>query len=86
MRFKPVKFGFVIAVFWGFVVFSVALSNLFFPGYGVAFLELIDGIYPGYTFGQWGFMGCIVAGLYAALDGFICGLIFAWLFNAIHKD
>jgi hypothetical protein len=31
-------------------------------------------------------MGCIVAGLYAALDGLIFGLIFAWLFNAIHKD
>lgn len=86
MKFKPVKFGVVTALIWGIVVFAVAIVNLFFPGYGVAFLEMIDGIYPGYTFGQWGFMGCIVAGLYAALDGFIFGLIFAWLFNTIHKD
>jgi hypothetical protein len=86
MKFKPVKFGFVVGIFWAFVVFVVALANLFFPGYGVAFLELIDGIYPGYTFGQWGFMGCVVAALYSLLDGFIAGLIFGWLFNTIHKD
>ena len=86
MKFKPVKLGLVVGIFWAFIVFAVALANLIFPGYGVAFLELIDGIYPGYSFGQWSFMGCIVAGLYALLDGFILGLIFGWLFNAIHKD
>jgi hypothetical protein len=86
MKFKPVKFGLVVGIFWAFVVFAVALVNLVFPGYGVAFLELIDGIYPGYAFGLWGFMGCIVAALYSLLDGFFVGLIFGWLFNTIHKD
>jgi len=86
MKFKPFKLGIVLAIFSGFVVFAVALVNLVFPGYGVGLLKILEGIYPGYTFGQWGFMGCIVAGLYAALDGLILGLIFAWIFNAFHKD
>jgi hypothetical protein len=63
MKFKPVKLGIVVAITWGLIVFAVGLINLFFPGYGVDFLEVIDGIYPGYTFGQWGFMGCLVATL-----------------------
>jgi len=54
-------------------------------GYGAAFLKVIDSIYPGYHMGQWGFFGVIVATLYAALDGFIAGIIFAWLYNLFGK-
>ena len=46
MKLKPVKFGIVTALIWGIVVISIAIVNLIFPGYGVAFLEMMDGIYP----------------------------------------
>ncbi len=50
------------------------------PTYGVAFLQLVASIYPGYhatgTFGS-----LIVATLYGVLDGVVCGLVFGWLYN-----
>lgn len=85
MKLNVSRFGFTVAVVWGFVVFSVAICNLFFPSYGVAFLKVVESIYPGYHFGELGFGGAIVATLYAILDGLIVGVIFAWLYNKLTK-
>lgn len=86
MKFQVVRFGWAVAVFWALVVFLVAIANLVFGGYGAPFLKAIDSIYPGYTYGQWGFGGVIVATLYAALDGLIMGIVFAWLYNRFTKS
>jgi hypothetical protein len=51
------------------------------PTYGVAFLELMDGLYPGYAPG--GFGSVIMGSLYALVDGAIGGAVFAWLYNRI---
>jgi len=48
---------------------------------GVAFLELMDGLYPGYAPG--GFGSVIMGSLYALVDGAIGGAVFAWLYNRI---
>jgi hypothetical protein len=47
---------------------------------------MIDSIYPGYQYGSWGFGGVIVGTLYAAVDGFVMGIIFAWLYNLFAKE
>ena len=56
------------AVLWGGVVFFVAVVNLVWADYGIAFLEVADSIYPGYhatpTIGN-----VVVVTLYAILDG-----------------
>ncbi len=85
MKLGVLRLGFTVCVVWGGVVFVVALANMALSGYGAAFLKVIDSIYPGYHMGQWGFFGVIVATLYAALDGFIAGIIFAWLYNLFGK-
>jgi hypothetical protein len=86
MKLGVTRLGFTAGVIWGGIVFFVALANMFLTGYGEAFLKVIDSIYPGYHMGQWGFGGVIVATLYAALDGFIAGVIFAWLYNLFGKN
>ena len=48
-------------------------------------MKFLDSIYPGYHFGQWGFGGILVATLYAAVDGFVVGVVFAWLYNLLGK-
>ena len=67
-------------IVWALAVFLVGVLNLIWSGYGVAFLQLIASIYPGYhatsSFGD-----VIVGTLYALVDGAICGLFFGWLYN-----
>ncbi len=80
MRLNILAMGISMALFWGAAMFLVALANLIWSGYGQTFLEVIASVYPGYqataSFGQ-----VIVGTLYALLDGAICGLVFAWLYN-----
>jgi hypothetical protein len=67
------------SIFWGAIVFLMGLAHLIWPGYGTVFLELAASVYPGYEVG--GFGSVIVGTLYAAVDGAVCGAIFAWLYN-----
>ena len=67
------------AVVWGGAIFLVGVANLVSPTYGVAFLQLIASVYPGYE--PAGFGSVIVATLYGALDGGVGGAIVAWLYN-----
>ena len=67
-------------VLWAAVLLLVGAANLIWSGYGVAFLQLMDSIYPGYHAS--GSLGDLIVGvLYALLDGIICGLVFGWLYN-----
>jgi len=69
MRLDIIRLGFTVSALWALSVFSVGMANLLWPTYGIGFLKVIDSIYPGYHFGQHGFVGVLVATLYAAVDG-----------------
>ncbi len=86
MKFNVIQLGLTLSIMWAVIVLFVGITNLLFPGYGVEFLRIVDSIYPGYHFGKWGFGGVIVSTLYAVLDGFIFGIVFAWLFNLLGKS
>ena len=70
------------AVIWGGAVLGVGIINTMKPRYGKEFLQWTSSIYPGYkgrsTLAQAG-----VAGGYAAVDGAICGALFALIYNAL---
>lgn len=69
---------------WGGAILMVALCNLAWPNYGLAFLEIASSIYPGYT--PSGDVGsAVVGGIYGFFDGGIAGLIFGWLYNLIAR-
>ena len=85
MKFNVFQVGFTAAIIWAVIILLMGVGNLIFPGYGVAFLKLVDSLYPGYHFGKWGFGGVIVATLYAALDGLVVGVVFAWVYNLLGK-
>lgn len=86
MKLGVLRLGFTAGIIWSGIVCFAGIGNLILKGYGDAFLKVIDSIYPGYHMGQWGFGGVIVAALYAALDGFIVGIIFAWIYNLFGKN
>lgn len=69
-----------VGLFWGGAILLVGVSNLVWPGYGGAFLQIVASIYPGYagtaTFGQ-----VLIGTGYGLVDGAIGGALFAWLYN-----
>ena len=69
------------AIFWGALMFLMGIAHLVWPGYGLAFLEMVESICPGSTVG--GFGSVIVGTMYALVDGAIGGAIFAWLYNKL---
>jgi hypothetical protein len=70
-----------VGLIWGvLLIFLVGLTNLFWPGYGQGFLEVVASIYPGYR-GPDGFGQVIIGTLYGAADGAIAGALFAWIYN-----
>lgn len=69
-----------VAILWGGAVLVCGILNLIWPSYGVAFLQVVSSIYPGYHATR--SLGSVVIGmLYAILDGAVCGLLFGWLYN-----
>ena len=70
------------AIVWGGCILLTGILNLIWTGYGVAFLDMVRSIYPGYQ-AMSGFVGVIVGTLYGVVDGAVCGAIFAWLYNKL---
>jgi len=80
MKFKVIVLAITAGVFWGAAILLVSLANLIWPGYGVALLDVVASVYPGYQPGT-GIGSVIVGTLYALVDGVVAGAIFAVLFN-----
>jgi hypothetical protein len=69
---QPYKFAVVGGLFWGFSL-SLATIIAAITGYGLDFLNLVGGIYPGYEISYAGSLSILFFGF---MDGFmICFLI-----------
>ena len=79
MRLCMKSTGLAFGLIWGGAILMCGIANQIWPGYAVAFLGVVSSIYPGYTPG--GFGSVIVGTLYALVDGFVGGIILAWLYN-----
>jgi len=80
MKLNIKAMAFAAGIVWAFVVFVAGLANLFWSGYGAAFLKVLASVYPGYHAS--GKAGDLMAGvLYALVDGALFGLVFAWVYN-----
>jgi hypothetical protein len=85
MKFDVKAMAFAGAIMWGGCVLLMGIANLIWAGYGAHFLNSLASIYPGYhatrSFGE-----VVMGTLYALVDGFIGGAIFAWLYNRFVKS
>ncbi|MDH4173883.1 MAG: hypothetical protein OEW96_07780 [Betaproteobacteria bacterium] len=82
MKLNVTALTLTAGLFWGGALLIVALSNLAWPGYGRAFLELGASLYPGYHPGA-GFGSVVTGTLYALVDGSIAGFLFGWIYNLL---
>jgi len=85
MKLSVKGLAIAFAIVWGGALFLVGVANLVSDTYGVAFLEVMASVYPGYSldgdFGQ-----VLVGTLYGALDGAIGGFVFGFLYNKFAGD
>jgi hypothetical protein len=80
MRLNIKAMAFTLGILWGAIVLLTGLANLIWSGYGTGFLQILASVYPGYKAS--GSVGDLITGvLYSLLDGALCGLVFAWLYN-----
>ena len=80
-RCQPVALGIAIGVLWAFYVFCVGIFAMF--GWGGAFVAALGSLYLGYAAS---IGGAIIGALWAFLDGFVAGLIIAWVYNMVAKQ
>lgn len=71
-----------LAIVWGGVCLLVAIANALWPPYGQEFLSWVASFYPGYQLKP-DVANIVVLTAYAIVDGFICGAIFAMIYNAL---
>ena len=82
MKLSVKAFAITSALLWAGLLLMVGAANLAWPGYGMAFLDGMGSVYPGFHPGT-GASSVVVGSLYGLLDAGIGGAIFAWLYNVI---
>lgn len=79
MRFNIKAFALTCGLIWGFGVFCLAWWLMLFEGQG-ADAGMLGHIYRGFSITP---LGSIIGLVYALADGFVGGLVFAWLYNLL---
>jgi hypothetical protein len=79
MRFNIKAFALTCGLFWGFSVFFLTWWIMLFYGQH-ANTGMLGHIYRGFSITP---LGSIIGLVYALIDGFVGGLIFAWLYNLL---
>jgi hypothetical protein len=76
-------FAITAGLLWAASILLVGGLNRFCPGgYGFAFLNVLDSIYPGFHAAT-GFKSVIIGSIYGFFDGAIGCAIFAWVYNKV---
>ncbi|GEM_PF-1834477 len=76
-KLSPRAFGLAFGILWGLTVLMMGLAGTYW-GYGAGFTNLFATLYPGFTLGV---QGSIIGSLWGLVDGFIFGVLLAWLYN-----
>jgi len=74
--------GLGLGVSWAVGVFILGLLAWKFHPYGGAFVHALSSVYVGYAPT---FKGALIGALWALVDGFIGGVILAWIYNKCSK-
>lgn len=77
---KPLALGVGVGVLGAIYVFFVGITAMF--GWGDAIVGTLASLYIGYGPS---FVGAIIGAIWAFIDGFIAGVIIAWVYNLVAK-
>ncbi len=76
----PIALGVAVGALWSAYVIFIGITAIF--GWGNAILNVISSLYVGYSASV---VGIIIGALWAFADGFIAGVVIAWIYNQIAK-
>jgi hypothetical protein len=79
MKLDIKAFALTCSLVWGFGLFFLTWWVILFDG-ATGEATLIGRLYRGYTISP---MGSVIGLVWALADGFVGGLVFAWLYNLI---
>jgi hypothetical protein len=77
---SPNALGVAIGVLWAAYVFFCGITAMF--GWGVALVVAISSLYIGYGPS---IPGAFIGAIWAFVDGYIAGVVIAWLYNRLAK-
>ena len=77
MRLNTKAFALTSGIFLGAAVFLMTIWLLVF-GFEGQQIRTLDHFYFGYSFS---FIGAVIGAVWGFIDGALCGLVFAWLYN-----
>jgi hypothetical protein len=84
MQLSVKALSIVVGLLWGGAILVVGLVNLAAPSYGMAFLQGISSVYPGFHASRT-FTDVLIGTGYALVDGAVGGLVFGWLYNVLAR-
>ncbi len=72
--------GIAIGVLWAFYVFFCGITAIF--GWGAELVRAFSSLYIGYGPS---FLGAIIGAAWGFVDGYIAGIVIAWVYNRLVK-
>lgn len=82
MKLDVKAFGITCGLEWGFGVFTLTWWVIFFDGASVA-PTVLGQLYRGYKINP---IGSLIGLIWALADGFVGGIVFAWLYNKLVRN
>lgn len=82
MRLNAKAFALTTAILSGVISFILTLISVL-TGYAREFFELIAPFHPGYTHT---FLGALISAFWMFIYGYVIGVAFARIYNAIAKE
>ncbi len=79
MKLNTLSFAITCGLIWGFGLFMITWWIIMFDG-ASAQMTFLGRIYRGYAMTP---AGSVIGLAWALVDGFIGGLVFAWLYNFV---
>lgn len=79
-RCQPLALGIAIGVLWAIYAFFAGIFAMF--GWGEALVATLASFYVGYGAS---IVGAIIGAIWAFIDGFVAGVIIAWIYNLVAK-
>lgn len=73
--------GLGIGILFAAYVFMLGLTALWFD-WGTELVKILSSLYIGYNAT---FLGSVIGGIWAFVDGFIAGVVIAWVYNKFRK-
>lgn len=75
---QPLALGIALGVLWAFSVFFAGIFAM--SGWGAALVQVLGSFYIGYGPS---IAGAIIGAIWAFVDGFVAGVVVAWIYNLV---